>query len=220
MITIISCVWQRIERLAYTLNQLERQTDKDFELYLINNNSELQKDVYALAGKREFVKKIVQNGVNRGPFARLEAMVKLKSESKWFMTLDDDCNFDETLVAQWRHLADKNFVQGWAGFEFDGGDYWHKRRVLPNMVCNYVWGSNLFLSADIVSDVFANLAPKYWQCDDIWLCYCAKRYAGIDCRAALINNLSISVDGKDTYHSQHDTKIKFLNDLRSKGWNV
>lgn len=220
MIAILSCVWQRPERLEYTLRQLAKQTYKDFGLYLINNNEDLDKEVYRQAGKLPFVKKIIQNRVNRGPYARLEAMVKLKTEVDYFMTLDDDCIFDETLVEQWADQANEDAIQGWAGFRFNGADYWQKERVKPGEQCDYLWGSNLFLPASAVEPVFANLIPKYWQADDLWLAFCAQIYASLDCRAVEINGLSINVDGKDSYHSQHENKSELLNKLRKKGWSV
>jgi len=220
MIAILSCVWQRPERLEYTLRQLAKQTNKDFGLYLINNNSELDSFVYSVAGRLPFVKKIIQNRSNRGPYARLEMMVKLKTEVDWFMTLDDDCLFDETLVEQWADQADEDAIQGWAGFRFNGLDYWQKERVEPGEQCDYLWGSNLFLPASAVEPVFANLIPKYWQCDDLWLAFCAGMYAALDCKAVEIKGLRINIDQKDTYLSQHEIKIEFLDKLRKKGWAV
>lgn len=220
MIAILSCVWQRPERLEYTLRQLGRQTNKDFGLYLINNNPDLDSFVYSVAGRLPFVKKLIQNQVNRGPYARLEAMVKLKTEVDYFMTLDDDCIFDETLVEQWADQANEDAIQGWAGFMFNGLDYWQKERVQSGYKCDYLWGSNLLLPANAVEPVFANLIPKYWQCDDLWLCYCAQTYAALDCKAVDIHGLRINVDGKDSYHSQHEIKSELLNKLRKKGWAV
>jgi len=217
MIAVISCVWQRQERLAYTLDQLSKQTYKGFRLYLINNNISLQNKVYSLAGNKKFVAKIYQNKENRGPYARLELMTKLKNEYAWMMTLDDDLDFGETLLEQWSDQRDQTALQGWAGFRFTGG-YWEREQAKPGEYCHYLWGSNLFLPSTAVTNTLTILEKKYWQCDDLWLCYHANKYAGLNLKVGKIEGNKINIDGKDTYLSQHDIKINFLEELRKRGW--
>jgi hypothetical protein len=64
------------------------------------------------------------------------------------------------------------------------------------------------------------LPEKYWQCDDLWLCYYANHVKRLALRWANIPGFSINVDGKDTYVSQQQTKVECLEWLRAKGWAV
>lgn len=220
MITVLSCVWQRPENLSYMLWKLGAQTFRDFKLVLINNNVALTEFVNTHVACCDFEVEVIHNAQNRGPFARLEVMCSHNSND-WFMTIDDDAIFDETLLAQWWNQRADDTLQGWNGFRFrPGGTYWDRNEVKSGDVAHYLWGSNLFIPSNIIDWRLLRLEDRYWQCDDLWLCYHASHLVGADIRKAQINGLSINVDGKDTYVSQHHIKSELLNSLRNAGWQV
>jgi hypothetical protein len=217
-IGILSCVWQRPERLDYTLGRLAQQTNKDWHLYLICNNPELAGHVKKVAKKHKLPKTVIYNAANRGPFARWEVANKYADKHDCFMTLDDDVNFDETLLEAWQDQA-ADEVMGWNGFIFQS-DYWHRIQVEPGQACKYVFGSNMLVPSAVVADPRAlQLKPEYWQCDDLWICYVANYLQGFGIRRAAID-VNIEIDGKDTYIGQHKTKVDFLESLRRAGWRV
>jgi glycosyltransferase involved in cell wall biosynthesis len=218
-IGIVSCVWRRIERLPILLRQLEAQTDQDFDLWLIVNDASLERQVTEQAQRSDLHTIVQVNNTNRGPFARIETMHENADNYDWFMTLDDDLDFGPQLVAQWRAEALPDTVRGWKGFRFTG-NYWQREPVAAGETCHYLWGSNLFVPADVVrDDDVATLNTHNGQCDDLWLCYYADHILGFDLRPADVDVGSV-IDGKDSYHGLHQYKIEFLEMLRAEGWAV
>lgn len=220
MINIVSCVWKRPERLTYTLMQLEKQINRNFSLSLINNNCELVNFVEQTIDTLNltYSVQVIHNKQNRGPFARWETMYQCKDDSDWFMTLDDDAIFDDTLIEQWARQRERNVMLGWNGFLFSG-DYWTRIDRQPGEHCDYLWGSNLCLDARLIDENILGLPQRYWNCDDLWACGYCKYTKGAQLKKADINNFSINVDGKDTYIRLHGLKIEALNWMReSFGW--
>lgn len=219
-LAVVSCVWQRPERLAHTLAQLGQQS-VPFVLHLINNNPALHDVVEeaALAVHGHYPIVVYHNATNRGPQARNEVMHALAREYDYFMTIDDDAEFGPDLLAQWWALREPQTLQGWSGFRFVG-NYWQRATAQPGEECHYLWGSNLFVPAAAVEDGRVTQLPeRYWQCDDLWLCYHANHVAGLRLRAQKMP-MRIHVDGKDTYSTQHAVKVQLLDELRAKGWAV
>jgi hypothetical protein len=218
-IAVVSCVWQRPERLRYMLAQLAAQTDKDFSLHLIVNNPELRGFVAEAIKPYDISITVHHNASNRGPYARIELMHELSDRYSHFMTLDDDVTFGADLIERWQSIKQDDVVMGWQGFCFVG-DYWQRVRVEAGNDCHYLWGSNLLVPVAAVQDSrILDLPTRFWQCDDLWLCYFANHKRGLKLQPAG-GNVSINIDGKDTYHTQHNTKIECLNWLRAEGWNV
>jgi hypothetical protein len=220
-ICVVSCIWQRPERLAYTLGQLDRQTHPAFDLALICNNPALAETAARGLARYSRPAVLVENDENRGPFARLEVMHALAGQYDFFVTVDDDLDFPTTLVADWARQADASAVQGWMGFRFrPGANYWARDAVAPGEPCDYLWGSNLCIpAAAVASDGILALEPDYWQCDDLWLCYHAREKCGLALRRAEMA-VCIAEDGKDTYRGQFLTKVALLKELRGRGWQV
>jgi hypothetical protein len=226
-IAVLSCIWQRPERLEYTLRQLSRQTFRSYTVFLINNNP----DLYQFAEDKVFDFRIdteqkvwlIQNEENKGPYARLEWMHRLKDKFDWFVTLDDDANFPDNFLATWWVQRDAQAVQGWNGFKFNpGGSYWDRKEVLPGENAHYLWGSNLFVPKAAIGDGLLDLDPKYRLfADDLWLCYYANAHKGMALqKAKFAPGVFIEVDGKDTYRHFHAEKSWLLEELRAKGWEV
>lgn len=219
-IAVVSCVWQRPERLAHTLAQLAAQTHAEFDLHLIVNNSALYGFVEETVSDGPMPVMLYRNTENRGPFARIEVMHDLRREYDYFMTIDDDAEFGPDLLAQWWGYRDPAALQGWSGFRFTG-DYWTRDKAAPGEPCHYLWGSNLFVPVAAVQDKRVLGLPAYCrgQCDDLWLCYHAGHVAGLSLRVQQVD-MRINVDGKDTYLEFRNEKAQLLDELRGRGWQV
>jgi len=203
--------------LSYTLDMLSKQTHQDFTAWFIINNADVRREAEDMIGAYPFTHSLC-NAENRGPFARVEVIHQLKDEHEFFMTIDDDLIFTPTLLADWWAVRNANAVQGWKGFEFVDGDYWKRTHVADGVPCNYVWGSNMFLPAAAVRDYRIQfLDERWWQCDDLWLCYWANHRCGMDIMQQSVN-VSIDVDGKDSYFALRDVKVDCLRMLIAKGW--
>jgi len=221
-IAIVSCVWNRQERLEYTLTQLSKQTNKDFHLYLISNNNKLHSFVEEkMNNKWDYTIVPIYNSRNYGPYARSQTMYKLGKQYEYYLTLDDDALFDNRFIEQWYNYLEPNKVKGWNGFNFiKGENYWTRKQVDYFDNCHYIWGSNLLIPNSIIDNDFVLLPERYWNCDDLFICYYANSVKKMELQKVRIENFSINIDGKDTYISQQNIKIEFLELLRKKGWNV
>lgn len=219
-IAIVSCIWQRPERLQSLLDQLAAQSYDNFDLLLICNNDALYGYVEERVSIGKLPVALYRNAENRGPYARIEMMHSLCDRYDYFMTIDDDAEFGPYLLEQWHAKRDPAAVQGWSGFRFIG-NYWQREKAKPGETCQYLWGSNLFVPTAAVQDAHVLDLPSYCrnQCDDLWLCYHANHVAGLTLRAQQVD-MSIHVDGKDTYMEFRHIKERCLEDLRARGWAV
>lgn len=220
-LAVITCVWQRPERLRYTLDGLAAQEYADFDVLLINNNAALRETVDGEVGGTDRVR-VWHNEENRGPFARIEVMYECRAEYDWFLWLDDDVVFDASLVGEWMKQAEPGTLKSWNGFRFVG-NYWQRENAKPGENCHYLWGSNLLAPAAAVQSVGVLDMPRdYWLCaDDLWLCYYASHVLGLRLTPGRVD-VRIDIDGRDTYLHvyNHAKKVVFLDELRARGWAV
>lgn len=217
MITIISCVWNRPEKLKSFLQKLTKQTNQNFCLYLINNNKNLKDFVNNTLLNTHYIFDLtcIHNEINSGPFSRIQLMTQIKNEHDYFLFIDDDAIFDETLIEQWERQLEPNKIKGWNGFNFTG-NYWQRVTVAAYDTCEYLWGSNLLIPAKLITQDMLHLPEIYWHCDDLWLCMYGKYKLNIELQKAYIQNFAIDVDGKDTYLTLHNLKIEAYNWMKTE----
>lgn len=226
-LAVISCIWNRPERLEYTLRQLSQQTFRDFTVFLINNNPDLyqmvEDKIFDFREESEIWFWLIQNLENRGPYSRLEWMVRLKDSFDFFVTVDDDACFPPSFLATWWVQRDVKEVQGWNGFKFKpGGTYWQRDQVEAGEEADYLWGSSMLVPSSAIDYGLLGLDKRYWKfADDLWLCYYANHVKGLTLRKASFHpGIFILEDGKDVYHMYHQEKTDLLTELRCKGWKV
>lgn len=219
-LAVITCVWQRPERLGGLLDGLAAQEFTAFDVVLINNNLGLRSFVDKAVARREMDVRLWHNQENRGPYARIEAMCELRGQYDWFLWLDDDIEFDSGLVGEWMQQAELGTLKSWQGFRFTG-NYWQREKMEPEQECHYLMGSNMLIPAEAVRrEGVRDMPIAYRLCaDDLWLCYWADHKLGMRLTAGRAD-VSVAIDGRDTYLHHHDTKIRFLDELRTMGWSV
>lgn len=225
MIGILSCIWQRLERLPYLLQGVAGQDDQDFTLFLINNNYDIRQNVEEAVEPYANVidVEIIHNRENLGPFARILVAHELSDYYDAFMTLDDDMEFPKNLVGQWKPYVGEADLQGYNGFTFNPqSSYWDRTQVTPGAVCHYVWGQNMLISSNVFElPTVTGLDRRYWlACDDLWLAYYVSHAYKGSIKTARIEGIGPIIDGKDTYMSNASLKNELLQALRSSGWNV
>lgn len=216
-LAVVTCVWQRPERYAATLAMLAAQDDCDFDLFVINNNPALRTMVDEQPAPGAFETFVTHNKSNRGPYARIELMHEVSADYDYCLTVDDDAVFMPGWITAWKRQADRNVMQGWAGFTFVG-DYWQRKPVAPGGEAHYLWGSNLMMPAWMAANP-AILDVHMEQTDDLYLCYYVNHVLGCGLRVADVP-IWIEQDGKDSYHTLYRHKIKALEQLRELGWRV
>lgn len=218
-VAVVTCVWKRPERLRYTLDMLACQSEP-VDVLLINNNAELEELVDRHVENTDADIRVWHNGENRGPYARLEVMHECRDEYEWFVWVDDDLRFGCRLVEQWMLQRVSDTLMGWKGFNF-AGHYWERAQVTAGELCDYLLGSNVLVPARAMRDDGVLDLPREYRlcCDDLWLSFYASHVLGMPLRAGKAD-VSINIDGKDTYLLHHDRKMRLLDELRAQGWKV
>lgn len=224
-LAVLLCVWQRPERLPGTLRMLAAQTDRDFTLYLINNNPELHDLVdqlvqpYALR-LRTWVR---HNSENRFCMARVEVAHELVAEGAsypFYLFLDDDLDVGEDWIAQCRREARPDALVGWRAWLFDG-NYWQRHAADVGGPAHLVTGAGMIVPAAVLACPRVLDLPLEDGCmDDLWLSYVANHELGYRLTRGQFTSVAVVVDGKDCYVRYHQEKIDLLERLRRNGWTV
>lgn len=218
-IAVITCTFRRPETLRRTLTQLAAQTFRNFDVHLINNNSEIRSVVDAETAVYRGPIFVQHNETNRGAYARIEKMVEMRDRYAWFMTIDDDMVHGPELVGNWDKQRAPGVVLGWQGWRFLS-NYWDREPVSVGESCSYLWGGNMFIPTEAMQDDgILTLDEVYWNCEDIWLAFYANHVLGLDLRMG-VSDVRVDEDGKDEYLKHHALKVRLLNELRAKGWQV
>lgn len=218
---LLTCVWNRPERLERTLSMLESQLLQIFDVYLINNNATLRAHVDDLCERSPLNIAVQHNAENHGSFARLEKMHELSDQYQFFTFLDDDADIAPDFTAKWWNLRDDEAVQSWMGFRFrPGGTYWERDAVPVGREAHYLFGCGNMVPGWVGADEYLlALDRRYWMAEDLWLSYYANHVLGLPLRRAR-QSLQIVDDGKDSYAALRDVKVEMLDGLRGMGWAV
>jgi hypothetical protein len=220
-LAIVSCVYNRPERLRHTLKMLEAQTLQIFQLILVNNNPDIADYVDECVALSPLPITVIHNEQNKGSFARIEIMHQYGHEYDYFLTLDDDADINKQYVDVWWQNRSNDEVRGWKGFYFrPGGNYWQRTEARIGSTCHYLWGSGVMVPSWVAADpAILELDERYWMAEDLWLSYYANHVLDIPLRRTSLT-LNIIEDGKDSYGKLRQVKIDMLNELRARGWQV
>lgn len=175
-IGIFICLFNRINRIPLILNQLNKQTFKNFDLYFLNNNCfEKEKIEKSINEHKDTLNVYIKNyEFNTGPMIRfVEAG---KSEYQHVIFLDDDEEFSaETVEVLYKERAEKTLsARVAANFK----DNFHIRtRVKPGEQAKYLGPGGMIVDASIFrkEEFWKNWSPEFYVCDDCWLSYFAEK---------------------------------------------
>lgn len=223
---VILCVWQRPERLAGTLQALAGQTDRAFDLYLVDNNPGVREFVDDLCDRAwvayGLAAAVIHHSENRYCFARVELAHELVSAGRPYTHLlfvDDDQEFGPGYVAECKREARDDALVGWRGWWFDG-HYWERHEAEPGGPCQFVVGCGMIAPAAVFRDPAVLAIPPGCGCmDDLWLSYYANHVLGLALWRGRIAS-AVVVDGKDCNVLYSQKKVELLAELRRRGWPV
>jgi hypothetical protein len=118
-IPIIMCTWKRINNITKTISCLNIQDDKNFELYIWNNNmiasTKIEKLIKQFNPKfNVYIFHCKTNIGGIGRFYSVNTILKLRSFD-YVIFIDDDQIFDNKLVSLFRSVAKKKHSYNWYG---------------------------------------------------------------------------------------------------------
>ena len=207
---LIMCTYIRFENLKTTLGCIERQTNKDFDFYIVDNSNRHEK----LLG---YLKKF-DNGMNIGvhrynnefkQFSRFLLARDLAEQGyEKIIFIDDDEIIPNTFIQECYDQYEEDCVKSfWAHMVEDR--YTRKIKLEKNEIGNYagtgglVCSSKLFLNED-----FFDCPEEYWIIDDLWLSYYILKFTNYKIKE-LKTNIQFIKDMKATFMTLGDLKQKF-----------
>lgn len=221
-LTLILCVYKRIDRFKKTLEMLNRQSDKDFKLFVWNNSADsslaTRADEYSLG----YPCVVHSTGRNEGSWAYVLAARMLCLKSEYIAFIGDDQVFGSEFVSMLKgDAAQKAVVGGFAWKFYPGKGYWDRKRAMPGQEAHFIGGAGAVYDASLFLDpaIALGCPLKFKAVEDLWLSYYASHVMGwrTYCGQTKTNLVS---DAKDQWAGLIATKSQFLEYLRQQGWKV
>lgn len=226
-VAIIMCVWKRPERFEKTLNMLLNQKNKNFILYIWNNNIKIKNIINDISSKyiNNIVINIKHSNVNIGGIGRFYFARDIMNKHEKIIFIDDDQDFNDQMVNYFIKQYDVNAVKSRWAFIF-GDKYSSRKRIFDyNIDVGYCGTGGMILPSFIFeNDIIFNIPKKYGFIEDLWLSYIVNHY--LNMRLLSIGDsddyIFQVVDNKDQSTKQMvPLKNEFLKYLRTiGGWDI
>jgi hypothetical protein len=233
---IVLLTWQRIPALKTTLNSLNNQTHKDFDVYVSNANLDgsamATVDKYArFYGDRGLRINVSHDGNDIYAFRRFTIGKKLYDKGyEVVMFIDDDVKFPTTYVEGClSQYEPKTYKSGFAWTFFNKGSsyYKYRERLYSNSGApiHYCGTGIGMVDASIFNEKGLFDAPKgAYKIEDLWLSYYAQHVMGW--KLMYMETPKVVIGGADSValfkQIQKDfyNKNDFLRELVKMGWNI
>lgn len=175
-IGVYICVYNRLQNIPVMLKQLDQQTFKKFDLYILNNNIFEKEKVEQLVkeNKGSLGITIKHMDYNTGPMIRfVEAR---NSTYPYVVFLDDDEDFGCEMMETFNKEKSQKTLSARVASNFD--DKIHVRtRIRPGENAKYLGPGGMIADASIFrnEDFWKEWKPEFYVIDDCWLSYFAKK---------------------------------------------
>jgi len=181
---VIMCTYLRYKNLPKTYEDLNAQTNLNFDFYISDNSDG---DPHILNTTRKFLDRtkyniFIKEDKNKySIFSRFMLAKKLaKNGYEKIIFIDDDQRLPNTFIQDCYDQYEDKVVKSFYAHEIVD-DYWEKIRLKPGQFGNYAGGGGLMCNADLfLDDKFFKCPKKYYILDDLWISYFAKQVAGYE----------------------------------------
>jgi glycosyltransferase involved in cell wall biosynthesis len=172
---LILTVFDRIEIFESTLKCLSRQTTREYDLYVCNNNAKVESFLleklaeWATRLKVDFTVHTFNNKFSiwgRHVLAR-----QIASQYDVIVVLDDDEMFDPRFMEIAIRSVEPNVLKSFWAWECQE-DYWVRKRLRKTKTGNYAGAGGLVAMAEfwLLPEMFEP-PEEFWIIDDLWLSY-------------------------------------------------
>lgn len=173
MLGVFLCVYKRLDNLPQSLQQLDRQTFKNFRVHILNNNfrnsGKVDRIVSENKGELDVVVKHFE--FNLGPMIRFfEAK---KSDYEYVVFLDDDEDFSYNMLEIFNAEKAPKTLKARVGANFK--DNIHVRSCVLCGDAKYLGPGGMIADASIfrTEEFWKDWKPEFYVADDLWLSYFA-----------------------------------------------
>jgi hypothetical protein len=234
-VAVVLLTWQRIANLKLSLTMLDRQTNKNFDVYISNGNLRgsaiqvIEKHVNFFRQRGMSI--VVSNdGNDLYTFRRFTVGNKLAREGyDVVMFLDDDVSFPSGYVQEClNQYVPKTYQSGFAWSFYKRGHSYYKfrTRVWNNEKEIHYCGTGFsMIDASIfLEEGLLNAPPESYKIEDLWLSYYAKHILGWDLRYMTCSDVVLRGADKVALFKQVQqdpvNKEDFLRQLVELGWKL
>lgn len=192
------CTYIRFENLKTTLRCLEKQTNKDFDFYIVDNSNNHYKLLKYLEKFGKGMNISVHNYYNDfKQFARFLLAKDLAEDGyEKIIFIDDDEIIPDTFIQECHDQYEENYLKSFYAHIVEE-NYWKKKKLDKDSLGNYAGTGGLVCSAKIfLDDDFYGCPEEFYIIDDLWLSYYILKYTNYKIKLL-------------------DTDIEFIKDLKA-----
>jgi len=215
-IAVILTTWKRIDRLEETLRQIQDQTFKDFDLYVINNNPSLTGEINEVISRFSMNITLYHSRANLGFINRHLLAKELAASYPFIIMLDDDLDIKKNAFSVLNSEKKKKTIKSILALNFKSFfyDQQEEKEAKPSkyvgpggMICD----SSLFL----IPEFWSEWELEYYLIDDFWVSYFAGKL-GWECGKSLAPMI-LKTDGDDGVKTYKKNAVMLLrNDFVEK----
>lgn len=181
---VIMCTYLRYKNLPKTYNDLNNQTNLDFDFYISDNSNN---DPHILNTTRKLAEHIKYNVFIKeyknkySIFSRFMLAKHLAEEGyEKIIFIDDDQRIPATFIQDCYDQYEDKVIKSFYAHDIVD-DYWNKKPLKKGTSGNYAGGGGLICSSDLfLHKDFFTCPKKYYILDDLWISYFGKQIAGYD----------------------------------------
>lgn len=226
-VAVIMCTWRRPERFRKTLEMLSKQNNKNFVLFVWNNNKDIKKHINDISSEflNIFNIKIKHSNENIGGIGRFYLARDIIYDYEKIIFIDDDQDFNNEMIDYLLDQYDSNTVKSRWAFIF-GEKYTSRKRIFSyNIDVKYCGTGGMILPSKIFEcDILYEIPEKYKFIEDLWLSYIANHHLNMKLKSIGDSDKFIYQvpDNKDQTTLKNILfKNEFLNYLRTVGnWKI
>lgn len=181
---VIMCTYLRYKNLPKTYNDLNKQTNLDFDFYISDNSNGDPHIINTTRKLLEYFKYnvFIKEDYNKNSIFSRFILAKHLAKNGYdkIIIIDDDERIPETFIQDCYDQYEDNVVKSFYAHNIVD-DYWKKEPLKPKQSGNYAGGGGLLCSSKLfLHKDFFKCPKKYYVLDDLWISYFAKQVAGYD----------------------------------------
>ena len=163
-LAVFFTVYDRFENLERSINLFKMQTDKRFDLFIVNNSNRNIEDLVDIDCE------IIDMGNKYNIYGRFFAVREVLDRGYEIIAfMDDDAVFGAKYISDCYRYFEPQYVKSFWAFEI-ATDYWIRKRLRGSTNGHYCGAGGLLAPADLFRVPQLYQCPKeYWIMDDIWM---------------------------------------------------
>ena len=208
------CTYIRFENLKTTLGCIERQTNQDFDFYIVDNSNRHTKLLGYLDKFGNGMKISVHNYHNEfKQFARFLLARDLAEEGyEKIIFIDDDEIIPDTFIQECHDQYEPDAVKTFWGHMVEK-IYNKKIKLEKNEQGNYAGTGGLICHSSLfLNDDFFDCPEQYWIIDDLWLSFYILSFTDLKIKE-LKTKIEFIKDTKATFMTLGNLKQDFSNEF-------